>query len=170
MIYSYSKISTFKKCPLQFKYAYIDNIKVPIPSNIKRGEYMHTILENVGKDVSYENFEYIMNSVIPPLELSEKEIESAKKSLYKWFSLARFGNIVDVEKTFSININEYIITGRIDRIDRINNTYSIVDYKTGYVNYNDLQLNIYAIAAYQLYTADEIIIKYLYLCQYINFL
>jgi len=59
-----------------------------------------------------------------------------------------------IEKPFTIKIGDITIKGRIDRIDKINNAYKIVDYKTGNpkkdgkLNWDDKkQLILYAIAA-----------------------
>ena len=154
MRYSYSKIATFKDCPLRFKYAYIDNIKPKIPNSMLRGNFMHSILENIGKDITYERFEYVLKNISWPLELPESEVKSAISSVDKWFNLERFRDVVAVEKAFSIRLEGFELTGRIDRIDRLyDKTFSIIDYKTGAtiptqreVDKN-LQLCFYALAA-----------------------
>jgi RecB family exonuclease len=162
MRYSYSKIATFKDCPLRFKYAYIDNIKPKIPNSMLRGNFMHSILENIGKDITYERFEYVLKNISWPLELPESEVKSAISSVDKWFNLERFRDVVAVEKAFSIRLEGFELTGRIDRIDRLyDKTFSIIDYKTGYFNdYDGLQLQIYALVGYRLYDADDIVVKY----------
>jgi DNA helicase-2/ATP-dependent DNA helicase PcrA len=57
-----------------------------------------------------------------------------------------------LEQPFSIRVDDFNITGRIDRIDKLSDgTYEVIDYKTGrskekaYLK-NDLQLSIYALA------------------------
>ncbi|MEM0144038.1 MAG: PD-(D/E)XK nuclease family protein [Candidatus Parvarchaeum sp.] len=165
MRYSYTKIATYKDCALKFKYAYIDNIK-PLPSSATiRGEFMHKILENIGVDVSYEKMEYVTDNIQLPQDLDIKQAQNALESIKKWFTLERFHNIVAVEKFFELNIGDYVLVGKIDRIDRLfDNTYEVIDYKTGHTNnYDLLQLNIYALATYKLFNADEVIVRFEYI-------
>jgi putative RecB family exonuclease len=165
MRYSYSKIAAFRECPLKFKYAYIDNIKPAIPNSMLRGNFMHLILENIGKEITYERLEYVLKNISRPVELPEREVQSAISSIDKWFNLERFRDVVAVEKVFSIRLGTFELTGRIDRIDRLyDKTFAIIDYKSGYFNsYNGLQLQIYALVGYRLYDADEVIVKYEYI-------
>ena len=53
--YSYSKISTYKSCPLKFKYQYIDKIgKFESTSALVKGRTVHYLIENTG--LSEENY------------------------------------------------------------------------------------------------------------------
>lgn len=51
--YSYSKLSTFEKCPLKFKLRYIDKIKVKIPTTVEAfmGKIVHETLEKLYMNV-----------------------------------------------------------------------------------------------------------------------
>ena len=57
-----------------------------------------------------------------------------------------------LEKNFSLKIGDVSLTGRIDRIDRLENgTFEVIDYKTGASKRDanlskDLQLSLYALA------------------------
>ncbi|MEM3829956.1 MAG: PD-(D/E)XK nuclease family protein, partial [Conexivisphaerales archaeon] len=129
------------------------------------GEFMHKILENIGVDVSYEKMEYVADNIQLPQNLDVKQAQSAIESVKKWFTLERFHDIVAVEKFFELNIGDYVLVGKIDRIDRLfDNTYEVIDYKTGRTNnYDLLQLNIYALATYKLFNADEVIVRFEYI-------
>ena len=54
--YSYSKLETFKNCKLQYRYRYIDKIKVEIKNTIEAflGNMVHEALEKLYKDLRYE--------------------------------------------------------------------------------------------------------------------
>ena len=45
--------------------------------------------------------------------------------------------ILDIEKDFKVNLNskdEVFLKGKIDRLDKFNNVFRVIDYKTGYMN------------------------------------
>ena len=45
--------------------------------------------------------------------------------------------ILDIEKDFKVNLNsknEVFLKGKIDRLDKFNDVYRVIDYKTGYMN------------------------------------
>jgi putative RecB family exonuclease len=61
-IYSYSRLDTFEKCKLKFKYRYIDNIIPQIPKSIEAhlGSIVHETLEWLYKQT--------MSGIIPPMD------------------------------------------------------------------------------------------------------
>jgi len=68
--YSISKMSTFKQCPLKFKYHYIDKIRFDIENNFAliKGDLIHKILE--------KQFNY---NVEKPEQLTNDEFNNIKK-------------------------------------------------------------------------------------------
>ena len=62
-----------------------------------------------------------------------------------------------LERNFHLKIGEYSFTGRIDRIDKLEDgTYEVIDYKTGRMRSGmklekDLQLSLYALACRDVY-------------------
>ncbi len=154
--FSYSSLQTFKKCPVQFKLRYIDEIK-------KDDESIEAFL---GKRL-HEAIEYLYNTVktdgTPTLDkVLEKYQEYWESSWhhrigivrwreyqasnyydlgerclakyyrqYKPFDEPAVGN--EVEVIFSLNdSDDYIIKGIIDRIDQFESgRWEIHDYKSG---------------------------------------
>jgi RecB family exonuclease len=64
--------------------------------------------------------------------------------------------IVDTERRFKVQIGDAVVTGRMDRLDRMpNGEVTIIDYKTGKAKSQEdadksLQLSVYALAAREL--------------------
>jgi len=55
-VYSHSRIGTYETCPLQFKFQYIDRIKVEEANTIEAflGSCVHDVLEKLYRDLRYE--------------------------------------------------------------------------------------------------------------------
>ncbi|OGI25820.1 MAG: hypothetical protein A2287_06785 [Candidatus Melainabacteria bacterium RIFOXYA12_FULL_32_12] len=64
-------------------------------------------------------------------------------------NISEMGNTIYLEKSFSFPLDDIIICGYIDRVDRLDNDkVEIIDYKTGNIRnlpQDDLQLNLYAL-------------------------
>jgi putative RecB family exonuclease len=56
--YSHSKIGAFETCPLQYKFAYIDRVKVEAEDTIETflGSRVHETLEKLYRDKRFEKF------------------------------------------------------------------------------------------------------------------
>ncbi|MFA5061406.1 MAG: PD-(D/E)XK nuclease family protein [Candidatus Pacearchaeota archaeon] len=64
VVYSHSRLSTFEKCPYQYKLKYVDRIKPEIPETIENfmGKRVHETLEKLYKDK--KDFKRISKSMI----------------------------------------------------------------------------------------------------------
>ena len=140
---SYSAFDTFNRCPLQYKFSYIDRIKVPQKPEFFFGGLIHSIVQ----------FSLTKDPIVPPLEellkiLKEKwqpDIFPSKKESDQYFDygvdmLKKFHtgfrpglrNIVATEKRFQIPLNDkHTLSGIIDRIDKLPiGSFEVIDYKT----------------------------------------
>lgn len=165
---SYSQLDTFITCPLKYQYRYIWNIQVPMPSQVSFGSSIHNTLrdfyaflqknpEKISKDLLPVLQEIFEKNWIPFGYESREEQKMQKKaglaSLERFYMHEKKNLIVPkfLEKSFTLKIDEIILSGRIDRIDQLEDgTYEVIDYKTGSNNQKnlnkDLQLSIYALA------------------------
>lgn len=147
---SYSAMELYKKCPLAFKYNYID--REPVEENIytKKGSEVHDMLENILKDCSsLSEFNKRINnysSIEHQLELSNfKRIESLRQS--KFTDLTNyFKNDIELK----LKLEELNIVSKIDRVypSWTGDGYILLDYKTGKKRDNDYYYHQLALYTY----------------------
>jgi putative RecB family exonuclease len=161
---SYSTLETYQNCPLKYKFQEIDHIKVPKSKEAVFGSTIHSTMKfihapGILSPTLDQAMEHFGNSWNPAVFDSEEEERAAFtqgikiiQDYYQKNNPANF-NIIDLETRFQIEIgegeNKHIVSGIIDRIDRIEDGYEIIDYKTTKkmpsqekVD-NDLQLSVY---------------------------
>ncbi len=171
---SYSALDEFRTCPLKYKYSQIDRIKTPKSKEQVFGTLLHSTLKLVHTpdilsptlEQALDFFSKNWNSEVFTDEIEERAAFSQGVAMiqdyYKKNDLTKV-NIVDLESRFQIEIGDkekHIITGVIDRIDKTEDGYEIIDYKTTRklpsqekVD-NDLQLSIYLTAFLKRYPKE----------------
>lgn len=160
---SYSALDTFLTCPLKYKYSQIDRVKTPKSKEMVFGTLLHNTLKVVHTpgilsptlEQALDFFSKNWNAEVFADETEERAAFSQGVAMlqdyYKKNDIAKV-NIVDLESRFQLemgDVEKHIITGIIDRIDRTEDGFEIIDYKTTRklpsqekVD-NDLQLSIY---------------------------
>ncbi len=160
---SYSALDTFLTCPRKYKYQEIDRIKTPKSKEQFFGTLLHNTLKLVHTPgILSPTFEQALdfysknwNTEVFADETEERAAFAQGVAMlqdyYKKNDPSKT-NIVDLESRFQIEIGneeKHIISGIIDRIDKTEDGYEIIDYKTTRklpsqekVD-NDLQLSIY---------------------------
>ncbi|HEX8974859.1 MAG TPA: PD-(D/E)XK nuclease family protein [Patescibacteria group bacterium] len=161
---SYSALDTYQNCSLKYKYQNIDKIKEPKSKEAVFGTLVHGTMKFIHTpsllppklEDALDYFSRNWNSDVFEDELEERNAFSMGVAMiqdyYKKNNPAD-SNIVDLESRFAIEIgedkNKHIISGIIDRIDKTEDGYEIIDYKTTKkmpsqekVD-NDLQLSVY---------------------------
>ena len=178
--WSATSFKMFLQCKRKFYLQYILKIKEHSislkPKAYELGEIIHAILEdfyNLDNDLEDLNFEKIeqlftkYKSTNPFLIL---DLEIWKKKLYDFYILdkERLKNrkIVALEKNFECLFNGIKIKGVIDRIDKYEDSYELIDYKTSstlsvdtlknYEKSDDFQLEFYYIAMNQFFQTNDI--------------
>lgn len=167
---SYSALKTYQQCPLKFKFQEIDRIRVPKGLEAVFGALIHRCLKAMFERTPlYPTSDEIINLFRNFWEQKEKlEIDPEEekayyengleilKNFYKSNQPWNF-NVLDLESRFEVLIpgpasgENHILTGVIDRIDKTQNYYEIIDYKTSRRMPSqddldkDLQMSIYHI-------------------------
>lgn len=171
---SYSAMDTYQTCPLKYKFQEIDKIKTPKSKEAVFGTTVHSTMKFIHTpgilsptlDQTMEHFASNWNPAVfdGPDEERAAFSQGIKiiQDYYQKNNPADF-NIIDLESRFSIEIqdtkktnintnetnNVHTVAGIIDRIDKTEDGYEIIDYKTtkkmpsqDKVD-NDLQLSVY---------------------------
>ncbi|MFO7807461.1 MAG: PD-(D/E)XK nuclease family protein [Candidatus Moraniibacteriota bacterium] len=165
---SYSALNSFQTCPLKYKYEAIDKIKSKKKSpEAQFGTLVHDVMKfihtgNFTLPTQKEALEYFAKNWISDAFKDEFQERSAFaqgvkiiQDYYKKNDPNKF-QIVDLESRFSVDVQQdgemHIISGIIDRIDKTEKGFEIIDYKTSNklppqssVD-EDLQLLIYLMA------------------------
>lgn len=171
---SYSGLETYQNCPLKYKFQEIDKIKVPKSKEAVFGTVIHGTLKFIHSpgilsptmDQAMEHFANAWNPAV--FENPDEERGAFSQGIkiiqeyYKKNNPAD-SNIVDLESRFQFEIGpekskdlgaspeseRHVVSGIIDRIDKTDEGYEIIDYKTTKkmpsqekVD-NDLQLSVY---------------------------
>lgn len=161
---SYSSISTYQTCPLQFKLAQIDKLPTKRTPALDFGESLHKALhflygpptpQPVSLDELLTHLKKVWrNDTFSGPEEEQAYLDHANQILTKYYESNIVGKDyqipVALEHYFQIDFNGVTVSGRIDRMDKLpGGGYEIIDYKTNRrlpslsKVQSDLQLSIY---------------------------
>jgi len=163
---SYSQIETFKNCPLQYRYRYLQRIPVPPSAAQTFGDTLHRTLKDFyqgikqGKKLKEKDLWEILNNNWSSLgyasKAHEEKMKLQAKRMLKAFYQKFDHKLVpkDLEQPFIIKVSPNLkVGGKIDRVDELKNgKLEIIDYKTGKTWEqkeldSSLQMTVYALAA-----------------------
>lgn len=179
--FSFSQFAAYASCPLQYKFAFILKIPAATKNQFIFGQLIHHSLYefllpflngaqgtlfNDKKplvlkkkdllDIYHNNFTPDNWETSEDRDKYKIEGEKNLNLLFDNYLGLDVPNILCLEKSFTIKINNEVVKGTIDRIDRLSDgTYEIADYKTGNpkekLAYEDKkQLLLYQIVAEEL--------------------
>ncbi len=181
---SYTDIETYNSCPLKYKFKYILKIPEEVGPHVYLGSAIHRTLYEVmstvskGKKFSVYELKKTFLEKWGGYRIGDKawaeSLKNAGLRMLENFAKREMKNrlrIVDLEKKFNLEYDNFILTGKIDRIDKDENgEIYIVDYKTGRIGTSekantkaDDQLFIYALASPNLYDKIPAEVAYYYL-------
>lgn len=140
---SQSRIAAYKQCPKKYWYRYIKGVK---PSEhwpqLVKGNFVHDVLERWVKGIlrdeepkrclqeAFKYFRYSQCYQDFGIEKYVNEIIGWLRKLYEDYEARRYIPIA-AEQKIEFRYRGIVMTGRIDRVDRINDsTIKIIDYKT----------------------------------------
>jgi RecB family exonuclease len=162
---SYSAASAYEKCPLSYRFQYIDRIEIAPSPYLSFGRSLHLALEwlyrrDIPQPPALEDLLSYLDSSwesdgYKDLNQESSFLDHAHNVLTLFYrtNVDRFSLPEAIEERFEIEMDGYILSGVIDRIDRHEDgSYEIIDYKTNRrlpeLNRlrEDLQLPIYQMA------------------------
>lgn len=156
-IYSDSKLSTFEKCPLKFKFKYIDKLTPDFKESIEGfvGNKVHKALEWLYKQVAQGIIPELDQVIQHYIEIWNRDFNNEVKIINQEFNAEYYfnqgikflinyflenspfkDNTIATEKRIILDLDpqgKYKIQGYIDRIvhNKVTNIFEIHDYKTG---------------------------------------
>jgi DNA helicase-2/ATP-dependent DNA helicase PcrA len=161
LAFDFSQVSTFKKCPLEYKYKYIYRLPMPGAPALSFGVSMHKTFNKFSqamKQATNHNQVDLFGTkpdkiILPAFSLLEKFYDEswmddwyesrANKEEYRATGRRYLKNFYDkitnnpklpkyLEHPFRMNLGKYKFKGRIDRVDQNSDgSLDIIDYKTG---------------------------------------
>lgn len=161
-----SKLTDYHTCPKKFEFRHVLRVPTPPHAALSFGTTIHEVLRDLGVKASVGERPTLAEAltlydrywISEGYESAEHEAarKTAGRDLLRAY-LAQHPELltqspVAVEARFSLPLSSTRLTGRIDRIDRLDNGSIVVtDFKTGSAKAKDadadLQLSIYALAA-----------------------
>lgn len=179
-LYSHSRISSFENCRLQYKYRYIDRIKVDTEGiEAFMGKLVHEVLEDLYKDLDLarasapgefgDRFDRLWEDRFGPRvrivreNMTQEDYRATgRRCVESYFERHRpfaSGQVVGLEERVLLTLGDrrYQLQGFVDRIDKVGeDELEIHDYKTGSLPRPgalkmDRQLSLYEIALRQRY-------------------
>lgn len=154
MIYSVSRLETYKQCPAKFKFNYIDKIpQVQDTYFLEKGSVIHEAIaellkgNELGKDILFK--------------LDNEDLREGFKQVKRAVEYAKKYQIVGAEIKFNVDSNFKILKdffdengmlrGVIDCLAKDEDGIVIIDWKTGYTEPNRFQILSYAFIVWKIF-------------------
>jgi DNA helicase-2/ATP-dependent DNA helicase PcrA len=146
MVLSYNKISLYNYCPRAFMYANVWNLQTVRIGGLEFGRNIHKIIEillrNITSHVPLNNIKIDdliednwKNANFRNEEENEKFKNSAKIQLNNFIGncikYLEPTKVFSIEDQFNITVNDNLITGRFDAVFQDDESYIIIEFKTG---------------------------------------
>lgn len=179
---SYSAVSAYEKCPLSYRFQYIEKIEVKPTPYLSFGRSIHSALEwlydrQTPQPPALEELLSFLESCWASEGFSDREeedsyLKQARDVLTAFYhaNTEDFRLPLAVEHRFELKMEDYILSGVIDRVDRHpNGAYELIDYKTSRrlpqlrQLREDLQLPIYQLACREVWGISPAKLTYYYL-------
>ncbi|WP_419763819.1 MAG: PD-(D/E)XK nuclease family protein [Arcobacter sp.] len=179
--WSATSLKKYLECKRKYYLEYIYKIKEHNtslkPRGYELGSMVHKTLESAYKSFEVKNIDFeLIKSLFEkhinhnPFLLLDKEVFLKRLNAFVEFENKRFEDknleVLEIEKDFKFDFNGIVLKGSIDRIDKLDDQYLLIDYKTSsnlkidslktYDKSADFQLEFYYLACRELFGYDKI--------------
>lgn len=167
---SYSALETYKLCPQKYKFREIDRIPEAKSKAAVFGSLIHSSLKFMfSQSPLFPTLDEVLghfrenwmttDEVKVPQEEKEIYLREGERILKNFYAKNAPWNysVIDLESRFEVLLEDprrretHVLSGRIDRIDKTESGYEVIDYKTARAMPSqdkvdrDLQMSIYAL-------------------------
>jgi DNA helicase II / ATP-dependent DNA helicase PcrA len=163
LLLSASDVETYRVCPLRYKFARVFRIPQEPTLAQRFGILVHQVLERFHTGGGTSTLAQLLGLLdagwrrggFGDSEEERQLREKATHALMRYFERFRSdpGEPVWFERPFSFRLGPHVVSGRVDRVDRLpDGSYELIDYKTGRPKTpsqlkEDVQLSLYAVGA-----------------------
>lgn len=152
-IFSPNMLKTYEKCPKKYCFKYVKKLSMPVNEEIfTQGKYIHALASYYLRG---ENIDKMEKSLTP----ADAEIWNYLKNI-EYFKY----ECINTEYNLSVKIEDAFFGGRLDALVKKDDTYYILDYKTGSAPKNaeyDFQTIIYLLSVRGFFKTDKVIFVYI---------
>jgi len=175
---SFSAIAAYRDCPRQYWYRYERHLAAPQSAEAVHGVILHEVLRRAGERrregvrITADMLRSIHGDVwrstgFPDARRAETFRRNGAAQLEAYRKAGGFEAIpTHLEQSFVLGVDGWSLRGVIDRIDRTESGWRIIDYKTGRPitrRVRDLQLALYALGAASALSLDSVELEVVYL-------
>ena len=160
---SYSRIAVYDNCGLQYLCSVVLGLDPETSHNMAFGSVVHKVFEELETGVipvepaaAYARFDELFEGIagqFPNRAMARQFHRDGQLMIERYGKYLKPGGAAQAETKFKVDFNGNLITGRIDRIDKLGRNIVISDYKTSSspIGWDEarqsLQLAIYYLAA-----------------------
>ena len=177
---SYTQVDTYQRCPQMYQYRFVFRLPTRPRPQMQFGRILHEALRDAlgaierDRPLTWERLDaayvaaWARERFCAPEQAPALE-ELGRGYLRRAFDAGDLGKPLLLEQPFSLPVDDFRLTGRIDRVDRHpDGTYEVLDYKTGSARragelQHDLQLGVYAMAAREVFHFAPLALFFYYL-------
>ena len=178
VVLSYSSISTYLDCPRQYWYRYVQRLPAAQSAEAVQGVIIHETLRRAaearrgGATLTADMLGALHGTVWSETAFPDpRRAPTFQRNGAAQLEAYRLSGGLDtqpeyVEHAFSIAVDGWMLNGVIDRIDRADESWRIIDYKTGRQlarGRRDLQVALYALGAESALKLDPVELDVVYL-------
>ena len=175
---SYSAIATYRDCPRQYRYRYIERLVAPQSAEAVHGVILHEVLRQAaelrkqGEVITKRRLRAIHDAVWTATPFPDGRRAPAFKrngalELEAYRAAGGFDSTpAYVEQAFDVAVDGWKLRGVIDRVDPDGDGWRIIDYKSGRPvtrRKRDLQVALYAVGASSALRLEKIHLEVVYL-------
>ncbi len=180
LVLSFSSIQAYRDCPKQYWFRYRQRLPAKQSAEAVQGVILHDVLRRAGEmlnngavlsdeDLPALHAEAWAAHAFPDARRAETFRRIGLEQLQAFRARGGFDRAPQfVEREFSAPVDGFTLHGVIDRVDRADDGWLIIDYKSGRPltrSRRDLQVSLYALGASAALQLDPIELEVVYLAE-----